>query len=216
MTTSGHGKKIVTGRLLSQVDNSGVLKGHLGIVTWPYFGQLCHRVIVIISDKHCSCFLFSSFRAEIDSTPFTREHKRGKKTRHNVASMQHVFWMIPLLEVGCLFSKFSLRYKHLIPLSLFMQSKSVNNTPLPINKRTQQVKLVYDNMSNFYGIASASIVWLLYSTKKLYSKVMAKHHILELRLCFQTRDIAWRRCPISPVSELWADWRCKYVTVRNK
>ena len=33
VTTSGHGKKIVTGRLLSQVDNSGVLKGHLGIVT---------------------------------------------------------------------------------------------------------------------------------------------------------------------------------------
>ena len=53
VTTSGHSQKIVTGRLLSQGDNSWVLKGHLGIVTTPYFGRFCHRVIVIISDKHC-------------------------------------------------------------------------------------------------------------------------------------------------------------------
>ena len=33
VTTSGHGKKIVKG---------------------PDFGRFCHRVIVIISDKHCS------------------------------------------------------------------------------------------------------------------------------------------------------------------
>ena len=99
--------------------------------------------------------------------------------------MQHVFWMIPLLEVGCLFSKFSLRYKHLIPLSLFMQSKSVNNTPLPINKRTQQVKLVYDNMSNFYGIASASIVWLLYST---HQSCTQRLHILWLNIIYWSWD----------------------------
>ena len=30
-----------------------VLKGHLGIVTGPYFGRFCHRVkVIIITDKH--------------------------------------------------------------------------------------------------------------------------------------------------------------------
>ena len=37
-----------------------VIKLHMGIVTGPFFGQFCHRVIVTISDKYCKSIRWSS------------------------------------------------------------------------------------------------------------------------------------------------------------